>query len=120
MALADRFLDINRTPLPLEPRVLEDRTRTFEQSAGLGDRAVDRASGLFVNGDIHNWIDAITDPAVRDHVRRSGWPSPLLFWYRSSPRLLVPGSGLTPSPSRADPPHVLTGMTLLRDIFMPR
>jgi serine/threonine-protein kinase len=113
MALADRYLDLNQTPLPLEPRVLEDRARTFEQSVGLGDRAVDRASGLFVNTDIESWIAAIPDAAAREAIRRSGWPSPLLFWYRSSPRMLVPGSALTPVPGRGDPPHLLTGMTVV-------
>jgi hypothetical protein len=110
--LAGRFLDLNQVRFDLEPRVLEDRARTFEQSVGVGANVVDRASGLFVSTDIQNWIASLPEAPVRDAIRHAGWPSAIVFWHRSSPRLLVP-SVLTPRPGRGDPPLLLSGMTLI-------
>jgi serine/threonine-protein kinase len=110
--LAGRFLNINQVRFELDPRVLEDRARTFEQSVGAGADAVDRIVGVFASAELQRWVRGLPAETQRT-VLQHGWPSPILFWYRSSPRELVPSNWTSPRPGRGDPPLLVSGMTLV-------
>jgi hypothetical protein len=110
MALIDRFGLLARLPMPLTWDALFDRARTFESTAGLGAGAVDRAAGVRPYNDAMRWFRANPDPAERQRLLAAARPPALLFWYRSSPRLLVPMNPELDQPSPADPPLNDSGM----------
>ena len=110
MALLDRFGMLSRVPMPLSWDALFDRARTFESTAGLGAGAADRAAGLRGYGDGTRWILSNPDAAERARLFAGARPPALLFWYRSSPRHLVPMNPTLSNPSTADPPLNDTGM----------
>ncbi len=109
--LADRHSLIAQVPLSIEPRTLADRARQFEERVGAGRDARDRAYGLQGQGDILNWILSQEDPAARRRILAAGRPSPILLWYRSSPRPLAPTDDAQDKPSPGNPPLTVTGMT---------
>jgi len=109
--LGSRYQITAAAAVSLEPSVLVDRARSFERTVGTGQDAADRAHGFFTNADIQGWLRTLPDGARRRQA--NGWPSPLLFWYRSSPRPLVPGDAARLQPGRADPPLTITGMTVV-------
>jgi hypothetical protein len=109
-ALVDRFGMLGRLAMPLPWDALFDRARTFETAAGLGQGAVDRAAGLRFYGDAHRWIRAKPDEAEWARRYAAARPPVLLFWYRSSPRTLIPTNVHLDQPSASDPPLNDTGM----------
>jgi hypothetical protein len=110
MALLDRYGMLARLPMPLTWDAMFDRARTFESTVGLGADAADRASGVRNYGDATRWIRAIPDPAERDRLYAAARPPALLFWYRSSPRKLIPMNPDQNEPTPADPPLNDSGM----------
>ncbi len=110
MALVDRVGMLARVPLPLSWDALFDRARTFESSVGLGAGAGDRAAGLRAYSDATRWILSKPEAAERARLFAGARPPALLFWYRSSPRALIPMNPTLSMPSPADPPLNDTGM----------
>jgi len=107
-AMADRVILLARTPFDRAPASLFDRARDLERQFGYTEPVADRASGFFTRGDVQAWLRAARSPADQARMLASGAPAVVLFWYRSSPQLLVPqGNGVGP----ADPPTATTGMT---------
>ena len=111
MFLLDRYGQLAQVPLPLSWDALFDRAKTFEASVGAGANAGDRAAGMRAYSDGTGWILSHTDAAERARLRSQGRPPTLLFWYRSSPRLLVPNNPLQAEPAPGDPVLNDTGMT---------
>ncbi len=110
--LADRYSLLGQLPLSLEPRTLVDRARAFEERVGAGRDAVDRASGLTGNADVLNWIWSQAGEPAQRAILAGNRPSPMVLWYRSSPRPLVPTDS-SQSPSPGNPPMNVTGMTVV-------
>ena len=100
---------LSRVPLEMSADVLENRARTFERELGLAAGAVDRISGFGVNGEYLRWLGREGAAAGGYGQLASGEPAALLYWYRSSPRLLV-SDGRVGFPGYADPPITLSGM----------
>jgi serine/threonine-protein kinase len=110
-SLADRHSLVGQVPLSIEPRTLADRARQFEERIGAGRNARDRAFSLQGNSDVTNWILSQDDPGVRRQILARSRPSPIVVWYRSSPRLLAPTDDAQSKPSPGNPPLTVTGMT---------
>ena len=110
MALLDRYGMLARIPMPLTWDALFDRAKTFEASIGLGANARDRAAGYQNYLDGIRWIRSKPDAAERARLYTGGRPPVLLFWYRSSPRLLVPMDDTLDRPTASDPPLNDSGM----------
>lgn len=110
-AIAPRFSLLARTPRQLSTDVLLDRARAVQRAAGVGPEARDAAWGYGVAFDALRWHG---DQAPEGSYAglATGEPPALVFWYRSSPRALVPGNGAG-YVGLADPPLTLTGMTSL-------
>ena len=113
--LYQRVILLNRVPMPKPPEALEDRAR--EALATLGYRAdaeaaVDSAAGVGVSLDYARFIDASSTEPDRWRKLHTVRPETFFFWYRTSPRLLVPW-GSEFQVNRVNPPLTTAGMTLV-------
>ncbi len=96
-------------PLDKPPAVLADRAEQILGAVGYGGARGDTADGFQLLSDYIDWI-ARRDPSPgRWRQLASGTPPGLIYWYRTSPRDLVPRV-LTMRPSPNDPPPNDTGM----------
>jgi serine/threonine-protein kinase len=89
--------------------VLEERAREILVAAGYPPRGTDAARGVAMSGEYVTWLGARESSASRWEVLKEGHGPVLRFWYRTSPRALIPTS---PSwyPLINDPPLALSGM----------
>ena len=109
-ALSPRASVVGRVPLEKPPAVLADRAQQILRSLGYTDPAADSASNFTIAEDYLRWVaDSDQSPRRWDGLK-SGSPVTLSFWYRTSPRLLVPGRLHV---TTSDPPLTLSGMTLV-------
>ena len=108
-ALTESALITSRLPLEKSPDVLEDRARDVARSLGYTDHPADIASGFEAAGDYLRYaVEKGEGAAVRDRLR-GGRPPGVLFWYRSSPRQMVPTGG-NEKVTMTDPPFTVTDM----------
>ena len=111
--LYQRVILLNRVPLPKAPAVLQDRAQEALASLGYDPaRAVDTASGLGLSRDYARFIDRTSTAPDRWSMLRTVRPETVIFWYRTSPQLLVPW-GSEYQIGRANPPLTTAGMTLV-------
>ncbi len=100
---------INRVPLEKPPVVLARDAQELLAKLGHDAQAVSRSHGFDVH---HAYLDYIekTDPSPRRWDRLSGGPPAVYFWYRQSPRVMIPGNGFARRVTRFDPRHDVSGM----------
>jgi len=111
MGLMGRHSLLSRVPLAKPAAVLADRAEELRESFGFADPAADHASGFFPDDTFLKWAAGHGSGAARWAELPVGRPAALRFWYRTSPRPLVPIARTSPvSPS--DPPLQLHGMTI--------
>jgi hypothetical protein len=102
---------LSRVALAKPAAVLADRAEELRQSFGYTDAAAEHASGFSQNDSYLKWAEDHGSGASRWAELPVGRPAALGFWYRTSPRPLVPvDRGSTVGPN--DPPLQLNGMTL--------
>jgi tRNA A-37 threonylcarbamoyl transferase component Bud32 len=107
---SDRALLVGRIPLDLSADVLEDRARQVLVRAGVPHTATDSARGVAVNTDFLFYVARHDASRSRWDVLARGDAPALRFWYRTSPRQLLPWApNWTPSP--LDPPLTVAGMS---------
>lgn len=108
-ALAPKVTFARLVPLDKPPAVLADRAEQILSTLGFTEPRGDTAEGFQVIGDYVDWIGR-TDPSPgRWNRLASGSPPALLYWYRTSPRDLIPRVlALRPTPN--DPPPNDSGM----------
>jgi serine/threonine-protein kinase len=111
-ALASRFQLVAQVASPMHPRSLLDRARQLQQQFGPSGAPRDRAHGMFANVDIQSWLWSLP-AADRQRALDAGWPSPILLWYRTSPRLLVPTDPDRLRATRGDPPLQVSDMSVV-------
>ncbi len=89
-ALAPRLNLARLAQLDKPPAVLADRAEQILTALGYTEPRGDTAGGFLLISDYVSWI-ARTDSSPRrwDRIGRSGPPA-MLYWYRTSPRTLVP------------------------------
>src|SRR4051812_20206002 len=108
-ALAPRLTYARLVPLDKPPAVLADRAEQILASIGLAGVRGDTAEGFQLNADYLEWV-ARADPGPRRWQQlTTGSPPALTYWYRASPRDLVPRV-LALRPTLTDPPLTETGM----------
>ena len=105
--LAGKYMLASRTPFDRSADALLDRAREFEREIGLGRNIADYAAGFETAFDIVRWAGQRPEGfAALAHPQPPG----IIYWYRSSPRMLV-GSNGRGSVGFSDPPITVTGMT---------
>ncbi|HXT28798.1 MAG TPA: serine/threonine-protein kinase [Vicinamibacterales bacterium] len=108
--MAGRYSLLSRVPLAKSDEVLADRAEELRQSFGYTDPPQDRASGFIYDDAYIPWAAQHGSGRTRWSELPTGRPAVVRYWYRTSPRPLVPMNpgnqvGLT------DPPFLMTGMT---------
>ncbi len=111
-ALAPRITIAGRVPLDKPPAVLADRVQQILTSLGYKDAVADSASG-FAPGEVFlRWFAATDQRPRRWDILKTGSPPALIFWHRTSPRLLVTQRSQS-QVTNSDPPLTVSGMTLV-------
>jgi Protein kinase domain len=118
--VAPRTSDWGRTPMPKSPEVLADRAEELVRKLGYPD-AVDHSSwiqrqGAFLDYVAHNASGKNWEQASQG----KSWPSFMAFYYRQSPRWMMPvtpANGV-PGVDTSNPPYEIAGMVTLKlDMF---
>ncbi len=103
---------IGLTNIELGPQALTERAHTVLRNLGYADPAADEAVGYMTDIDYLQYIDEHDPSATRWRTLAASQPPALLFWYRQSPRPLVPIGG-TDIVTRLNPPTTRSGMVSL-------
>jgi len=103
-----RALAHNRVPLERSAQGLLERARDLSARFGYG-AAADHAEGFYYDDEYKEYVAERDRSAARWDRLTTGRPAFLGFWYRQSPRPLVPYNlrGVT----RNDPPRTVSGMS---------
>ena len=99
----------NVASMPLARDVLADRAEQVLRKLGYTEPIADRALGLGVNRDYLRWAERTGPNNWWDGIR-SGRPSPVTFWYRTSPKELVAVNMFSGRVEPDDPPMTVAGM----------
>jgi hypothetical protein len=92
------------------PAVLADRAEQIFASLGYKpEEEADHADGFSIAQDYPRWIEQNRQTPDRWEELRAGRPAALVYWYRTSPRDLIPLHAGSPV-SSTDPPEVITNM----------
>lgn len=108
-ALSARNHIAGRATFEKSADVLEERAREILIAAGYPARGVDNARGVSMTSEYVAWLGEQDRSSARWDALADA-PAPLLrFWYRTSPRELVPGAGSW-TPTVNEPPLAVSGM----------
>jgi serine/threonine-protein kinase len=102
----------HRIPLDKPAAVLEDRAREVSSALGYRETPLDSAGGFTYSIDYARWVRTTQTGPDRWSALSSGRPPTVLYWYRTSPRLLEPAVSTAWPGSTNDPPLTITGMTV--------
>jgi hypothetical protein len=108
-ALSDLALITPRLPMEKSPEVLADRAREVARRLGYDDVPVDSAGNFSAAADYLRFARDRGEGAATRQRLRTGRPPGLLFWYRTSPRPMVP-TGRQERVTTSDPPMTITDM----------
>ena len=111
VALYQRMLMVNHVSLPKLPAALQDRAEEIVGRLGYPTGSGSTASGMGLDLDWARNIDATHDEPGRWALLASPRPVTVNFWYRTSPRLLIP-IGRENNVVGLNPPLTVSGMTL--------
>ncbi len=100
-----------RVPLEKSPEALKERASAIVNRLGYTDAPSDRAYGFDVNSDYTRYVLNHDSSSTRWNQLSTGEPAALYFWYRQSPRYLVPTDRLNnPRATQDDPATNVSGM----------
>ncbi len=113
--LTIRYNALERMGLELTPEVLTQKAREIIARLGYEKHPPDSAFGLYNNGDLVESIEKHDKPRPDWNHVLGGRPSVMQYWYRQSPRYMVPKEFhdlmLTPGIMQSDdPPEIVSGM----------
>ena len=103
---------IGLTKIELGPQTLTERAHTVLRNLGYTDPAADETVGYATDIDYLRYIDEHDRSPARWRALGTSQPPALLFWYRQSPRALVPVGGAN-IVTRVNPPTTRSGMLSL-------
>jgi serine/threonine-protein kinase len=116
IALAPLTREVNLiglTKIEHGPQVLTERAHTVVRNLGYADLAGDEAVGYTTDIDYLRHIDEHDRSPSRWKALAASQPPAILFWYRWSPRPLLPIGGAN-IVTQLNPPTVRSGMLSLR------
>jgi Protein kinase domain len=103
---------IGLTGIDRGPQLLTERAHTVVRALGYVDAPADEAVGYATDIDYLRLIDEHEWSGTRWRALAGAQPPALLFWYRQSPRRLLPIGGAT-IVTRQNPPTTRSGMVSL-------
>ena len=106
---------LEKMGLDQSPEVLRQKARDIIAQLGYEKHPADSAHSLYDNEDMIESIEKTDKPRPDWNRILSGRPAPLQYWYRQSPRYMVPNGFhdlmLTPGMVQSnDPPEIVSGM----------
>lgn len=105
-------------PFDMSAAMLEARALEIVADLGHATDHADSASGFLSNRSYINWLRKQDVAAARWETVSNGRAAAVLFWWRSSPSVLVPGAvggvKLAPSVTESNPARAIPGMISLR------
>ncbi len=110
--LTDKVRLHRLVPLDKSPEVLQDRAREIIRRFGYSQPPVDSAYGMDIEDSYLRYLREHDQSGTRWEKLRSGQPPAIVFWFRQSPRYLVPFSRVLVRPD--DPPEIVAGMARVR------
>jgi predicted Ser/Thr protein kinase len=117
MLLAPRNMDWGLAPMNKSPEVLADRAHDLAQKLGYSV-ALDRAFWVASDKDYLRYTAHNSSSKDWKHTPMGhAWPSPVSFWYRQSPKWMMPGAQSASGPPRVtllNPSYETSGMLTLR------
>ena len=108
-ALSHDFQALTRFDTDKPPAALVFDAKELIRAVGHDGEVVDSASGFGVDGSYTRYVLQESREADRWNDFGRARPSPVVFWYRQSPRPLVP-TRATGSASFGNPPMAVSGM----------
>ena len=104
----------NRLPLTLKPQALEQSAKEIVKAFGYPDPAADSDYGFSYDNQVLDLVKNPDSRELRDRMFATQVPTPYYFWYRHSPRRLIPGvptnvtymGNGTPQVTETDPPSM--------------
>ena len=105
-ATLHRYVPLEKTPEGLRERAVE-----IVRRLGYTEAPRDSAHGFVKNDEYLRHIAEHDQTPTRWERLRAGQPSGILFWYRQSPRYLVPLQLEVQMVTPEDPPPLVSGMT---------
>ena len=111
-ALSARISLAGLVPLDKPPAVLADRAQQIVASLGYTEAVADSAFGFTSGQAFLRWAAANDPRPERWDILKTGSVPALVFWHRTSPRLLVPTRAQI-QVTYADPPMTVSGMISL-------
>jgi len=106
--LADKVQLHRLVSLEKSPEALKERARTVVRRLGMTEQPADSTFGLGVDYDALNYLFQ-NKPALLSQLGKSE-PATMYFWYRQSPRYLIPRYQNASRARVWDPPEVEPGM----------
>ena len=115
ISLAIHYSALEKMGLELTPEVLTQKAREIIARLGYEKRPMDSAYGIYNNGDVIENIEKNDKPRPDWNQVLGGRPSLLQYWYRQSPRYMLPTGFhdlmLTPGIMQSyDPPEIVSDM----------
>ena len=95
-------------PLEKSPEALKERARTVVRRLGCTEPPADSTYGVDVDSDYLNYV-VDKKPSLMGQLS-SSQPAAIYFWYRQSPRYLIPRYQNAARARETDPPVVVPGM----------
>ena len=110
--LSERIMLYHLAPVEKSPEVLRERAREVLARLGYEGRPTDSAGGFAHDDAYLRYVQEHDKSAARWESLRKGRIPAFYYWYRQSPRYLVPSgpAGVTPE----DPPWNVSGLSGLR------
>jgi serine/threonine-protein kinase len=109
--LQDRVSLVGSVPFEEPPEQLAGKAQEIAVRSGYAAKPADRAYGFREDSDYNAWVRKNDRSPARWKALEAGRAG-IEFWYRSSPRALVPRRALQDRVLQDDPPRDVSGMTL--------
>jgi serine/threonine-protein kinase len=107
---SEKFQFVRMVSLPKPPQVLAEKAREVIVKLGYTNPPRDDAFGFNFDADYLEYIRKHDLSPTRWDRLKVGPPDALTYWYRQSPRYLVPFNDVRIRPTFGDPPSLVSGM----------
>ena len=108
--LSPKVMLTSRVAMEKSPETLRERAREVVRTAGYTDPPTDTAEGFWSFNDYLRYVRQNDKSPTRWDRLRNNQPPAIYYWYRHSPRYLVPVFGENVRVRSNDPPAEFSGM----------
>jgi hypothetical protein len=111
MFIGPRVQMVSQVAMEHPPEVLVEKSRDLARVLGYTAKPMGTAHGFGYDPDYLQYVERVDKSSARwEHRLGRMQPSAILFWYRQSPRPLVPEAFPLGTVDPGDPPPIVSGM----------